>query len=327
MNKDISIIVPVYNTAKYLKRCLDSIINQKFDNINYEIIVVNDASTDNSLEIINEYLKNDNRIILIDKKENQGLSEARNSGIEIAQGEYILHIDSDDWIEDNYIYDMVTLAKKENADMVVSDFILENSWHKRKYRQDQCNEKKLSSFNCIRNICLGKGAPNVWNKLIKKNLYTNNCIQHPKGVNLGEDLAVIIKLLYFAKTIVKLNKGYVHYIYNPKSITRSKYSIKNLQDIEKVLSLNEDFLLEKNFDKNIINILKINHYFTNLSLTRFNNKEEYLKMVDILLELIRENNPRNLKIPLRPLYYFNNRICFRILKYLAIVLRKVLSVI
>ena len=203
MNKDISIIVPVYNTAKYLKRCLDSIINQKFDNINYEIIVVNDASTDNSLEIINEYLKNDNRIILIDKKENQGLSEARNSGIEIAQGEYILHIDSDDWIEDNYIYDMVTLAKKENADMVVSDFILDNDKNER-YIQDQGDKFLLDSKECIKQLCLMKGYPNIWNKLIKKNLYINNCIQHPKGVNLGEDLAVIINLFYFAKKIVKL---------------------------------------------------------------------------------------------------------------------------
>ena len=95
LNKKISIIIPVYNAEKYLKCCLDSILNQSYKNL--EIIIINDGSTDNSLKVIEEYKKNDNRIILISQK-NQGVSKSRNNGLELATGDYIMFIDPDDWI-------------------------------------------------------------------------------------------------------------------------------------------------------------------------------------------------------------------------------------
>ena len=93
----ISVIIPVYNTEKYLERCINSVVSQNFRDI--EIIIINDCSEDNSLKIIDKYKNKDKRIKIINKIKNEGLSAARNSGIEIATGEYILHIDSDDWIE------------------------------------------------------------------------------------------------------------------------------------------------------------------------------------------------------------------------------------
>ena len=119
-NVKISVIVPVYNTGKYLKRCLESIIDQNFEEM--EIIIVNDCSTDNSLEIINYYMKQDNRIILINKEKNEGISVVRNSAIKIAKGKYIFQIDSDDWVEQNYFRDMYDKAIEEKADIVISDF-------------------------------------------------------------------------------------------------------------------------------------------------------------------------------------------------------------
>ena len=93
----ISVIIPVYNTEKYLERCINSVVSQNFRDI--EIIIINDYSEDDSLKIIDKYKNKDKRIKIINKIKNEGLSAARNSGIEIATGEYILHIDSDDWIE------------------------------------------------------------------------------------------------------------------------------------------------------------------------------------------------------------------------------------
>ena len=110
MNIKISIIIPVYNSAKYLRKCLNSIINQTFDNI--EIICINDGSTDNSLSIINEYAKIDSRIKVY-TIENKGVSAARNYGILVATGEYIGFVDSDDYIDLNYYEEMMKQIKEE----------------------------------------------------------------------------------------------------------------------------------------------------------------------------------------------------------------------
>ncbi|WP_150464413.1 glycosyltransferase family 2 protein [Francisella sp. XLW-1] len=110
----ISIIVPVYNTEKYLYRCLDSIINQTYKNL--EIIIVNDGSSDNSLEICQQYANRDDRVILIDK-ENGGLSSARNTGLDVCNGQYISFIDSDDWVSKNYIESLYLNLMESDAEI------------------------------------------------------------------------------------------------------------------------------------------------------------------------------------------------------------------
>ncbi|MCG9533285.1 glycosyltransferase family 2 protein, partial [Providencia rettgeri] len=115
----VSVIIPVYNTEIYLMKCINSIINQTLKDI--EIIIVNDGSTDNSLAIIHSF--SDDRITVINKI-NGGLSSARNMGIAQAKGEYILHVDSDDWIDENYCLDTVTFAKKHNVDIVLTNLKL-----------------------------------------------------------------------------------------------------------------------------------------------------------------------------------------------------------
>ena len=109
----VSIIIPVYNVEKYLDKCLKSVLNQTYKNI--EIIVINDGSTDNSLKICKKY--KDKRIVLIDK-ENGGVSSARNKGLELASGKYITFVDSDDWLELDAIENMVSFIEKENVDFV-----------------------------------------------------------------------------------------------------------------------------------------------------------------------------------------------------------------
>ena len=115
----ISIIIPVYNVSKYLRACLDSVINQTYKDL--EIICINDGSTDDSLEILKEYANKDNRIIIIDKK-NAGVSAARNDGIDRAGGEYLFCIDSDDYIDNDYLETYVRAIEKEDYDIVVGGF-------------------------------------------------------------------------------------------------------------------------------------------------------------------------------------------------------------
>ena len=113
----ISVIVPVYNTEKYIGRCIESILNQSYKEL--EVIVINDGSSDGSAEIIRKYAENDSRIIFIDNK-NYGVSESRNIGIRNAKGEYIQFVDSDDFIDENMLKDTLKLLEEHNVDMVIT---------------------------------------------------------------------------------------------------------------------------------------------------------------------------------------------------------------
>lgn len=230
----ISVIIPVYNTEKYLEKCLNSVISQSLEEI--EIIVVNDCSSDNSLKIIKKYIQKDNRIILINKKENEGVSEARNSGIKIARGEYILCVDGDDWIEKDCLKELYEMAKKNEAEIVVSDFYLDYGNKNVVYQIDQ--ENRMQTFfkkeDAIKNIFSGKGFPSIWNKLVKREIYEKNNIKFPTNISMGEDLLTVLSLIYSSTKIIKLNKAYLHYIQNPKGATK-EYRYKALEDIYYVL--------------------------------------------------------------------------------------------
>ena len=128
-NPTVSVIIPVYNVEQYLRKCLDSVINQTFKDI--EIIIVNDCSPDNSLQMIKEYQTKEERIVLIDLKQNVGLGFARNEGMKIAKGKYITFVDSDDWIASNYIEVLYNNIEKNNLDVVsASSHFYDNSLKK-----------------------------------------------------------------------------------------------------------------------------------------------------------------------------------------------------
>ncbi len=126
----VSIIVPVYNVEKYLKRCLDSLISQTLKDI--EIICVNDGSKDNSDKILEEYARKDSRIIIINQ-ENQGISVARNNGMDIAKGKYVGFVDSDDWVDSDFFEKLYNAAEKNNAQMAVCSIIRLNEYRSKKY--------------------------------------------------------------------------------------------------------------------------------------------------------------------------------------------------
>lgn len=226
----VSVMIPVYNTSKYLKKCLDSVINQSLKDI--EIICVNDGSTDNSLEILKEFSKNDKRIIIIDKK-NGGLTSARNSALEIANGEYCLNIDSDDWIEQGYLEDMYEKAKKEELDILISNFYNDFTSENRIIKKVDLNledKEVITGKEYIQQFFTCNFLGYTWNKLIKRELYIKNNIKYNENIFLLEDVEVIGKLGYFAKRIGKLNQAYYHYRIGENNGSFNNLPLKHITD-------------------------------------------------------------------------------------------------
>lgn len=326
----ISVIVPVYNVEKYLRKCLDSIISQNLREI--EIIIVNDCSPDNSLKIIQEYTKKDERIILVNKEKNEGLASARNSGLEIARGEYILHIDSDDWIEQNYFKDMYELAVNSNSDIVISDFYVDYSGKKLVYKVDQYGEtgQEIDKRKAIETLGGGQSCYSVWNKLIKREIYKKNKLKFFDGICAGDDLITPI-LFYVSNKIIKLSKPYLHYVQNQGSITKKpKYSM--LLDVYYSLNELERFFLGKNYDYflkkskfDLINayIFKIKPNFED---------EAYKKVLEEFLLLLEEKRSTTPNIKIVKYYnffrkFFSQQLSFRIIWYLVNIKFKIKSLL
>ena len=230
---EVSVIVPVYNVEKYLERCLNSLVNQTLENI--EIIIVNDGTKDNSEEIIKKFIDKYPQKIVYLKKENGGLSDARNYGIPYAKGEYIAFLDSDDYVEKDIYKEMYELAKKENSDMVECDFLWE---YPDKTREDigQVYNGKKEMLEKVRVV--------AWNKLIRKSILEKTQIQFPKGLRY-EDVEFTYKLIPYLNKVSFIKKPYIHYIQRENSI--SNVQNERTKEIFEVLDNVINYYKENNF--------------------------------------------------------------------------------
>lgn len=216
MDKDnlISVIVPVYNTQEYLAKCIDSIINQTYTNL--EIILVDDGSYDNSPDICEEYAQRDNRIIVI-HKENGGASSCRNAGLEIATGKYVAFVDSDDWIDKTMYEEMIKTAEEYQADTVVIGFFRirgENMWAF--YIE---KPQIFNSHDALAALIENAWMKNYsWNKLYNRKLFSN--VNYPNG-QIFEDIPVAYKLFDKSNKIVVLNQIKYYYVaHTGSSVTK-----------------------------------------------------------------------------------------------------------
>lgn len=255
MNKPlISVVVPVYNVEQYLKKCLDSIIKQKYNNL--EIIIVNDGSTDNSQKICQEYVKKDKRIKLITQK-NQGLSAARNTGIDNAHGKYISFVDSDDYLDLEFINELYNTIIENKSDISACDFWYVNINEKTWTLKNKEN-KKFSNIDALKDIFSGNQETEImtWNKLYKKDLFDKNNIYFPVG-KLHEDNFTTYKLYYYANSISLTDKKLYYYLQRNNSIMGEKFNSKRL-DILTAIEEVYDFFQDKNEDlKNDIECYEI----------------------------------------------------------------------
>ena len=211
----LSVIIAVYNTEKYVGKCLDSLFNQTYSNI--ELVVINDCSTDSSLKILKKYAKKYSNMILIDNKENRGLSYSRNVGLENATGEYIGYIDSDDYVDSDYYEKLMKAIIKEKSDIAIADMkIVYEDGSFPDHVTKGC-DGDLTKLNVVKNGL----AASACNKVFKKDIISKYPFSEGK---LNEDLAVILPAIISANKISYVEKTYYYYVQRGGSIQNSRFS-------------------------------------------------------------------------------------------------------
>lgn len=266
--KKVSVIIPVYNVENYLRKCLNSLVNQTLKDI--EIIVVNDGTTDNSQEIIDEYVKKYPKKVVSVIQENGGQGTARNTGLLHAKGEYIGYVDSDDYVEENMYEELYKKAKEEDSDIVICG----NNVVKENY-------DFLSKEEVDKEFLLGKMA--VWNKIYKKNIIVDNKIQFRSKV-WYEDLDFTMKVYFSSKKISYVDKPLYNYLLREGSTMNNNNIKRNLELIEAFDSL-IDYCKDKkiyNKAKDEIEFLCIYHMYI-FAITRvLNTNNNYKAKIAII---------------------------------------------
>ena len=227
MKPILTVVIPVYNVEKYLKRCIDSILVQEWKN--YDILLVDDGSTDNSPQICEDYAEAYD-IISVIHKENGGLSEARNTGISNAEGEYVYFLDSDDWIEPNTFSDLAEIIESDQYDIISFNQEFVKSEHDI-IKSDSKRTKRLTGKEALIDMfSYGFITGFATDKIYRKALFTKNTIQFPVG-KYYEDLGTNYKLFLAAMKVDATNQKYYHYLIdNPDAITQS-WNEKKFRDM------------------------------------------------------------------------------------------------
>jgi len=338
--KKVSIIVPIYNCENLLARCIKSILSQSY--VNFELILVDDGSTDNSNTICREFEAIDDRVIVFLQK-NSGASAARNVGIINSLGEYIMFVDADDYIENDMLQKLVNKAESENADFVMCGMTIDTYNKKGDLISSiECNLTPrviLGNMNIPKNIVdlvENEKINGPYCKLIKGDLIRKNNIKMPNHICLQEDLYFNLKILEHVQKMIVIEGCYYHYTKGLGKSVTSRYYPDKYEMINEVHDLLLTYYYERCNDPSIINRIKyiyikntfasfINLFHKDCNLTkdeklnyikRIINSKKYNEMISsaykpglkykILLLLLRTKN--------KMLIYFSSK-CFYIMKY------------
>lgn len=232
MEELISIIVPIYNVEDYLKRCLETIMQQTYKNL--EIILVNDGSTDHSETIIQEFVEKDSRFVAV-KKENGGLSDARNAGIEIAAGKFLIFVDSDDYIHPQFVEMLHWALKKTDSDIAVCQSVEVDEKEVRDFENERVSEKRVDVLDSVEGMKFWYTSsfrtPTVaWNKIYKRELFSSERFAVGR---YHEDEFIMHRLFMKASRIAYLWADLYYYVQRSNSITGARaYSIKRLDVLD-----------------------------------------------------------------------------------------------
>ena len=267
----ISVIVPVYKAEKYLNRCVDSILAQTFED--FEVLLIDDGSPDNSGNICDEYARKDSRVRVF-HKENGGVSSARQMGIDNARGEYTIHADPDDWVESDMLESLYNKALESGADMVICDYFV-NIGNKQKYikQQPSSMEHEIVLCQLFENL-----HGSCCNKLVRRECYKKYDVKFPLFLSKLEDLYVNVSLLKNPVKVEYLGKAFYHYdqTSNANSLTR-KIERKNIDFLifakDKFLKLLDGSLAYRyakdNFSLLIVRGVFIGHYLSSKEFLNF----------------------------------------------------------
>lgn len=235
----LSILVPIYGVEKYIERCAISLFEQTLED-NIEFIFVNDCTKDRSvlilLDLLQKYPQRVQQVTIIEHDKNRGLAASRQTALNHAKGDYILTVDSDDWLENNACEKMFKIVCETGCDIVVFD-------HYADYitKQKYCPQQVYSTGEeCLKSLMYGKMHGGTCTKLIKRRLYFDNNIHYIEGLNMLEDISVVYRIFYFAKSIEYLQQPLYHYYQgnlNSYCTSLSQQSKENMLQLIKLMSL------------------------------------------------------------------------------------------
>lgn len=298
INYLVSILVPIYGVEQYIERCAMSLFEQTYEHIEY--IFVDDCTPDNSIEVLNgvleRYPRRNCQVKIIRHKHNRGLAAARNTAVAAATGSFLIHVDSDDWVERNIVELCVKKQKEKNADIIVYGF--KQHFSQAKYINNIVCSSDKESF--IVDALEGK-APSIWNKMIRKTLYWDNGVKCLDGVNMGEDVQVTPLLYYYSHIIDTINIGLYHYnMCNANSYSNSFSSVKAEQTWDTLVYLTNFFSNKEYTYIHAISVGRLNfisrslinsahthnrQYFSLLRKRLGNEKKEYYKEISFAYRL------------------------------------------
>lgn len=277
----ISVVVPIYRVEKYLSKCIESIVNQTYKNL--EILLVNDGSPDNSKAICEKYKKKDSRIIIINK-DNGGLASARNAALKVAKGEFIVCVDSDDWIECTMVEKLYENMCDYNADLSVCSFYDEFDIPQKSCRKYSGEVQVLDTEKAMEYAILPKKYYGfAWNKMYKKSIMGD--LMYDESILKGEDSPFTCEYISNCKNVVYQDIPLYHYRQDSVSISRSLFSKKKMTVLDSYMGI-VDLLEKKKYSQRIIEMQKVQYANQLLSLQvnivntgreRFEEEYNYIK--------------------------------------------------
>ena len=320
----VSVIIPVYGVEKYIERCARSLFEQTLDDIEY--IFVNDCTKDRSIEILKEvllqYPKRQPQTRIVSMSINSGLPTVRKYGIQLATGDYLIHCDSDDWVEYDTYEKMYLKAIEDDYDMVFCNFNYSDGIHHRKVKHKFKNMSKEHLLMVLVQECLWS----VCGTLVKRNVFVNNKIFYPIE-NMFEDLILMLQMLHYTSKYTYVEDSLYYYYHNLNSITQSNekdYIIKKLNQA----CCNTDIAIKMINEYGFTDIIIILKLYCRAIISPLTSNEENLKMwYSIYPDIDKENLIFNRNIPVNlKINYFSVKIgIYSFLKKIQKYLRRILS--
>ena len=295
----ISIIIPIYNAEKYLKKCIESIVSNKNELI--EILLINDGSKDDSEEICKKYIFEDKRIKYF-SRENKGCSSTRNFGIKKAKGKYIWFIDSDDYIEENSIDQILKVLSEEENDLLIFGYYNVNIFGKvlKKNIPKKINNKlEIYEQDDIFN--------SPWNKIYNSKIIKENNLFFPENCHMGEDMSFNFKYLYFCEKIIILKKEIYNYVSTggvTSNINKKKEIFLAFDDIYNFYIEKEEFKILKNILKKYYKKHAIFYSYEMILTSTLTEKEKLKKIKEFNIELSKRNYMFGTNFLYKQIYYY-----------------------
>lgn len=236
----VTVIIPIYNVGKYIDKCVQSVLSQSYSNI--ELILVDDGSPDDAGSICDMHAKNDKRVKVIHKK-NGGVSSARNAGLDIAKGTYIMFIDGDDWVDEDHVEYLLSLCQKNNSSMSMSYGI--HTANKGDHKEPVDRQKLVSGLDMAADLLYHKTVIGSYNKLFKRELIHDNAIRFNESLFIGEGFNFIVMCAQLSGTVSTGTRKTYHYRLDNSDSAMTKFNIEKVRNNDIALdAIKQDLIIE-----------------------------------------------------------------------------------